>query len=308
MLNKPIKIGTRGSPLALKQACFARDQLIKSHHLTESDFEIISIKTSGDKIVDKPLSEFGGKGLFTKEIENALLADEIDMAVHSAKDVATVLPDGLTLMCFLHREDVRDAFISYKALTLMDLSEGAIVGTSSLRRQAFVKNLRPDIQVVTFRGNVQTRLQKLKDGEVDATLLAIAGLNRIGMEDVATSIFEADCFIPAIGQGALCIEVKQENTTVKELLEPINHQKTTDCVTAEREMLKVLEGSCQSPIAGLARIAGNDLVLKGSILSTDGQYKHVSTKSGDRNNPEKVGREVATDLREIAGKNFFENW
>ena len=226
LMNNPIKIGTRGSPLALQQAYDTRDQLIKAHNLAESDFEIVSIKTSGDKIVDKPLSEFGGKGLFTKEIENALLSGEIDLAVHSAKDMATEIPAGLIISCFLVREDVRDAFISDKAFTLMDLPDGAIVGTSSLRRQAFVQNLRPDLRVVPFRGNVETRLQKLKNGDVDATLLAIAGLKRLGKVSVATSIFEADSLLPAVGQGAICIEIKQDNKRIQELLEPINHEYT----------------------------------------------------------------------------------
>ena len=307
-MNNPIKIGTRGSPLALQQAYDTRDQLIKAHNLAESDFEIVSIKTSGDKIVDKPLSEFGGKGLFTKEIENALLSGEIDLAVHSAKDMATEIPAGLKISCFLVREDVRDAFISEQAFTLMDLPDGAVVGTSSLRRQAFVQNLRPDLRVVPFRGNVETRLQKLKNGDVDATLLAIAGLKRLGKVSVATSIFEADSLLPAVGQGAICIEIKQDNMRIQELLEPINHEHTAICVLSEREFLKELEGSCRTPIAGLARIAGQKIILKGAVLSADGQQKFEITREGNIDEPKKVGLEVAEEIRNVAGKNFFENW
>ena len=306
--NRSIKIGTRGSPLALKQAYETRDQLIKAHGLSESEFEIVSIKTSGDKLVDKPLSEFGGKGLFTKEIEHALLSETIDLAVHSTKDMATEIPAGLEISCYLKREDVRDAFISHKSFTLMDLPDGSVIGTSSLRRQAFVLNLRPDLKVVPFRGNIETRLQKLKNNEVDATLLAFAGLMRLGMETVATSIFEADSLLPAIGQGAICIEIKQGIEQIQELLAPINHQQTATCLLTEREFLKELEGSCRTPIAGLARIAGQTIIMRGAVLSEDGQQKFEITKEGSVDKPIELGREVANELRSLAGNKFFENW
>jgi hydroxymethylbilane synthase len=220
--SNPLRIGTRGSALALAQAHETRDRLMAAHGLAEDSFEIVVIKTSGDRIQDRPLSEVGGKGLFTKEIEEALLDGRIDLAVHSSKDMPTVLPDGLALTAFLPREDVRDAFLSPKAKTLTDLPHGAVVGSSSLRRQAMIKRLRPDIEVVMYRGNLQTRLRKLAEGAVDATLLAAAGLRRLGLEAEITSLLETDQFLPAVGQGAICIESRADDTATLQMLAAIH--------------------------------------------------------------------------------------
>src|SRR3954464_3063775 len=215
-----IRIGTRGSPLALAQAKMVRDALVEQH---AGAIEIVTIRTSGDRIQDRPLSEAGGKGLFTKEIEEALLAGAIDLAVHSAKDMPTALPDGLMLAACLPREDVRDAFISRKAASLRELAQGAVIGTASLRRQAMVKRLRPDVSVVSLRGNVETRLRKLEAGEVDATLLALAGLKRLGFADKATALLDAQEFLPAVGQGAITIETRIDDARTRELLAKIDH-------------------------------------------------------------------------------------
>ncbi len=305
---KPVKIGTRGSALALAQAHETRDRLMKAHGLAEDDFEIVVMSTAGDRIVDRPLSEVGGKGLFTKEIEEALLAGTIDLAVHSSKDMPTALPEGLGISCFLPREDVRDAFISPKAKTLLDLPDDAVVGSSSLRRQAMIKRLRPDIDVVIFRGNVQTRLRKLEEGVVDATLLAYAGLKRLGLDDVVTSVFETDSFLPAVGQAAICIETKLDHQPVLELLAPIHDKKTADCLAAERAFLSVLDGSCRTPIAGLARIAADQITLRGEILSPDGKQSHEVILEGRRKNATAVGREAGEKLRAAAGPGFLEHW
>ena len=215
MQSQKINIGTRGSPLALWQANNVRDLLIKAHSLKQDQVDIHVIKTSGDKIQDKALRAFGGKGLFTKEIEEALLEKRIDIAVHSMKDMPTILPDGLEISCYLERQDVRDAFLSPKAPTIQELPQGAVLGSSSLRRQAQIKRLRPDIQVVTYRGNVETRLRKLHEGEVDATLLACAGLKRLGMENVITSCVEVDEMLPAIAQGAIGVENRQDDKFIR---------------------------------------------------------------------------------------------
>lgn len=305
---KPVKIGTRGSALALAQAHETRDRLMKAHGLAEDDFEIVVMSTAGDRIVDQPLSEVGGKGLFTKEIEEALLAGTIDLAVHSSKDMPTVLPDGLGISCFLPREDVRDAFISPKAKTLLDLPESAVVGSSSLRRQAMIKRLRPDIEVVIFRGNVQTRLRKLDEGVVDATLLAYAGLKRLGLDDVVTSVFETDSFLPAVGQAAICIETRLDHQPVLDLLAPIHDKKTADCLAAERAFLSVLDGSCRTPIAGLARTAGDQITLRGEVLLPNGTQSHEVMMEGTRQNAAVLGREAGEKLRAAAGPGFLEHW
>lgn len=305
---KPVKIGTRGSALALAQAHETRDRLMQAHGMATEDFEIVVMSTAGDRIVDRALSEVGGKGLFTEEIEAALLAGTIDLAVHSSKDMPTLLPEGLGITCFLPREDVRDAFISPKAKTLLDLPEGAVVGSSSLRRQAMIKRLRPDIDVVIFRGNVQTRLRKLEEGDVDATLLAYAGLRRLGLGDIVTSIFETDSFLPAVGQAAICIETRLDHQPVLELLTPIHDKKTADCLEAERAYLSVLDGSCRTPIAGLARTTGSQITLRGEILSPDGQRAHQVTMEGPRGEAVALGREAGRKLRDAAGPGFLDHW
>jgi hydroxymethylbilane synthase len=229
-----VRIGTRGSPLALAQAAEVRTRLDKAHGPGRHVTDIRVIKTTGDRIQDRPLSEAGGKGLFTKELEEALLAGEIDLAVHSMKDMPTLLPAGLTIACLLPREDVRDAFISRKASSLAALPAGAVVATSSLRRQAQVLHLRPDLKVVPMRGNVETRLRKLEDGVADATLLACAGLRRLGLADRITSAIATDEMLPAVAQGAIGVEMRSGNMLMAELLAPINDEPTALAVTAER--------------------------------------------------------------------------
>lgn len=302
-----IRIGTRGSPLALYQANEVRRSLMAAHEFKEDQFEIRIFKTAGDKIQDKALRAFGGKGLFTKEIEDALLAKDIDIAVHSMKDMPTSYPDGLDISSMLPRADVRDAFLSPKASSIMELPEGAILGTSSLRRQAQVKKLRPDIQVVTYRGNVETRLRKLKEGVVDATLLAAAGLKRLEKADVITSYIDTDIMLPAVAQGAIGIESREDDLDMAEILAPINHQPTKLCIDIERAYLARLDGSCQTPIAGLAEISqdGKTVAFRGQILKPDGSKAHAGSSSAPITKTQSLGKELAEQLLSEAGGNFF---
>ncbi|ASP34798.1 hydroxymethylbilane synthase [Labrenzia sp. VG12] len=305
MQSNPLRIGTRGSALALAQAHETRDRLMAAHALSEDAFEIVVIKTSGDQIQDRPLSEVGGKGLFTKEIEEALLDKRIDIAVHSSKDMPTVLPEGLALTAFLPREDVRDAFLSPKAKTLTDLPQGAVVGSSSLRRQAMIKRLRPDIEVVMYRGNLQTRLRKLSEGAVDATLLAAAGLRRLGLEAEITSLLEIETFLPAVGQGAICIESREGDDATLALLAAIHDRSTQVRLDAERAFLAVLDGSCRTPIGGLATVDGGTLTLKGVVLKPDGSEAHESSASGPVEEAARIGRSVGEDLKTRMGPGFL---
>ena len=300
-----IRIGTRGSKLALAQSYETRDRLIAAHGLTLDDFEIEIIKTSGDLIQDKALSAFGGKGLFTKEIEDALLAGTIDLAVHSMKDMPTKLPDGLTIPCLLPREDVRDAFISLKVARLADLPEGAVMGTSSLRRQAQVKKLRPDLQVILYRGNVETRLKKLEEGVADATLLASAGLRRLGLEGRITSLIGTDEMLPAVAQGAIGIETRDGDTRMAALLAPLNDPATATGVAAERAFLAELDGSCRTPIAGLAELTGERLRFRGQILTPDGTESHATEREGSPDDAVAMGIDAAKELLKAAGPDFF---
>ena len=256
-----LRIGTRGSPLALVQAGQVRARLAAAHGLAPERIGIEIIRTSGDMIRDRPLAEVGGKGLFTKEIEDALLAGRIDLAVHSAKDMPTVLPAGLAIVAVLPREDPRDAFISRKSRTLHELPHGAVVGTASLRRQALVKRLRPDLAVVNFRGNVETRLRKLDAGEVDATLLALAGLKRLGRADAATAILSTDEFLPAVGQGIIALEARADDARTRALLDAINDRDAATALACERAFLAVLDGSCRTPIAGYATVRAGALAV-----------------------------------------------
>lgn len=300
-----IRIGTRGSPLALVQAEHVRSLLAAAHGLDPGSIDITIIKTSGDRILDRPLSEVGGKGLFTKEIEEALLDDSIDLAVHSMKDVATVLPDRLVIAAILEREDVRDAFISLKARSFADLAPGAVVGTASLRRQAMVKRMRPDLTLVTFRGNVGTRLRKLEAGEADATILAYAGLKRLGQTERATDIMSTQTMLPAVAQGALGLEIRSSDTRLAELVAPLVHDATDRAVTAERAMLRGLDGSCKTPIAGYAEVSGDRLRLSGLILTPDGREAHDVQREGRASDAEAIGRDAAGDLLSRAGPNFL---
>ena len=301
----PIRIGTRGSPLALAQAEEVRRRLSAAHGLAPEAIETIVIRTSGDRIQDRPLSEIGGKGLFTKEIEEALLAGGIDLAVHSMKDVPTVLPDGLEIASLLPREDVRDAFLSPHAASFAELPHGAVVGTSSLRRQAQVLRARPDLRVVGFRGNVETRLRKLSEGVADATLLACAGLNRLGLGHKVTAPIATDVFLPAIAQGAVGLEIRSTDGRIRRLVAALDHGPTSLCIAAERAFLARLDGSCRTPIAGLAELAGDRLRLRGLILSPDGREAHATERTGLAADGPAMGRDAAAELLAKAGPHFL---
>lgn len=305
MQPSTIRIATRGSPLALAQAREVQQRLETAHGPGRHAFEIRAIKTTGDRIQDRPLSEAGGKGLFTKEIEEALLAGEADIAVHSMKDMPTELPAGLTVTCFLPREDVRDAFIGRTAASLRDLPRGAVVATSALRRQAQVKHLRPDISVVAMRGNVETRLRKLDEGAADATLLAMAGLNRLGLAGRATAPVPVDDMLPAVAQGAIGIETRTDDLAMARLLAPINHEPTALAVTAERAFLAKLEGSCRTPIAALAELAGGRLTFRGMILAPDGSQCFATRREGAPAEALRLAEDAAAELLAKAGPDFL---
>lgn len=305
--TRAIIIGTRGSDLALAQAHEVRERL-KAAHGQDVDVQIEVISTKGDRVLDRPLSEIGGKGLFTEEIEERLSDGRIDIAVHSSKDMPTVLPDGLELSCFLPREAPQDAFVSPKAKNLADLPEGAIVGSSSLRRKALLLRLRPDLKIVEFRGNVQTRLKKLEDGVADATLLAAAGLNRLGMSDVAASHFDVSEFPPAPGQGAICIESRIGDSRIATYLKPLNDDLTSIALRTERAFLRALDGSCRTPLAGLAIVEDEKIHFHGMILSSDGKVWHEKRGECGISDGEALGTSIADALRAEAGEDFFEDW
>ncbi len=321
MTAAAFRIGTRGSPLALAQAHAVRDRLVETSlvetGLAETGLadtglaedgavEIVVIKTTGDRVLDRPLAEVGGKGLFTKEIDEALLAGRIDVAVHSMKDVPTWLPDGIILPCMMEREDPRDAFISNLAASLAELPPGATVGTASLRRRAQVLHRRPDLKVTPLRGNVDTRLGKLRDGAVDATLLAVAGLKRLGRIDAATALIDIDDMLPAVGQGAVGIACRKDDHRAGALLAPLNHIETLIRVTAERAFLEVLDGSCRTPIAGLAEIGQGGFTFRGLIARPDGSQVLETRRSGTAGDAVALARDAGHELVERAGDGFFE--
>jgi hydroxymethylbilane synthase len=306
MAATELRIGTRGSPLALYQANEVKRLIGERNGLAADQIEIRTIRTSGDRIQDRPLSEAGGKGLFTKEIEEALLAGEIDCAVHSAKDMPTRLPDGLVIATYLEREDVSDALIAPRARTLMALPEGALVGTSSLRRQALIKRLRPDLRTELLRGNVETRLRKIEEGKADATLLALAGLKRLGLERHATEILPPEHFLPAIGQGAICVESRAEDRTTAALLETIGDADTAVCVEMERTFLAVLEGSCRTPIAGHATLFEGAVAFRGLVLRPDGSESHETTRWGAAAEGLALAQSAGEELKAKAGPSFFQ--
>ncbi|NRP16922.1 Porphobilinogen deaminase [Ensifer adhaerens] len=308
MQTKPFRIGTRGSPLALAQAHETRDRLVAAHGLSPEMFEVVILSTKGDRITDRSLAEIGGKGLFTEEIEQQLLSGELDFAVHSSKDMPTRLPDGLFLSAFLPREDIRDAFIGRTAPKLMDLPEGVTVGSSSLRRQALIRRLRPDINVITYRGQVETRLRKLSEGQVDATLLAYAGLKRLGMTDVPTELLDPEEFPPAPAQGAICIESRIGDSRVNDLLAAIDDARTHEAVACERGFLATLDGSCRTPIAGLAVSDGTHLRFSGMILTPDGRTHHRVTIEGKAADAMALGQKAGEQIRADAGPGFFSSW
>ena len=300
-----LRIGTRGSPLALAQASLVRARLAEAHGVAAERIELKVIRTTGDVIRDRPLAEVGGKGLFTKEIEEALLAGDIDLAVHSAKDMPTELPAGLSIAAVLPREDPRDAFISRKAATLRALPVGAIVGTASLRRQALVKRARPDLRVVNFRGNVETRLRKLEEGAVDATLLALAGLNRLGLAEAATAILPIDEFLPAVGQGIVALEARDGDARTRALVEPVNAPEDATALAAERAFLAVLDGSCRTPIAGFATLGGGRLRFRGLIARPDGSETFAAEREGAAADAAELGADAGRELKHRAGAGFF---
>jgi len=300
-----LRIGSRGSKLALAQANEVRARLAAAHGLDAASMPIEVIRTSGDRITDRPLAEAGGKGLFAKEIEDALAAGVIDIAVHSTKDLPTFLPDGLLLAAFLPREDVRDVFISSKAKTLRELAPGATVGTASPRRHAMVMRTRPDLHVIPFRGNVETRLRKLDDGLVDATVLALAGLKRLGLVQAATCILSIDEFLPAVGQGAVCVEIRADDAHTRDLVGAIDDPATATAIMAERAFLAVLDGSCRTPIAGYASVAGGEVRLRGMILKPDGSQAHEITRIGPAKEAATLGADAGRELKRRAGAGFF---
>jgi hydroxymethylbilane synthase len=305
-LGRPLlRIGTRGSPLALAQAGELRARLAAANGLEEACIGVEVIRTTGDRIQDRPLAEAGGKGLFTKEIEEALLAGEVDLAVHSAKDLPTWLPDGLALVGCLPREDVRDVFVSRKAATIAQLPQGAVVGTASLRRQALVKRLRPDLRVVPFRGNVDTRLRKLDEGVVDATLLALAGLKRLGRTDVATMLLSAHEFPPAVGQGAIAVEARAADVRTRQLVQAVDHADTSVALTTERAFLAALDGSCRTPIAGWAQVEGDRLTFRGLIIRPDGSEVRETTRTGSLAEAAALGADAGRELKRSAPADFF---
>lgn len=302
---QPFKIGTRGSPLALWQAHEVRRCLMAAFDLPFEAFEITVIKVTGDQVLDKALKEIGGKGLFTREIEEALLDGSIDIAVHSMKDMPTVQPDGLLLDCYLPREDVRDGFVSPHVASLMDLPQGAVVGSSSLRRRAQLAHRRPDLKLVEFRGNVQTRMKKLEDGVAVATFLAMAGLNRLGMAHVARTAIAVDEMLPAVAQGAIGVERRTDDPRAKAMLDAIHDTPTGQRLAAERAFLARLDGSCETPIAGLAVLEGDQLWLRGEILRPDGSQVIAGDIRGAVAEGPDLGRALAVRLLDQAGPDFF---
>ena len=308
MTNKTIRIGTRGSKLALYQAEYIKSQLQTTHEGLEVEIEVVS--TAGDRTQKEniALSEIGGKGLFTLEIEEKLSNGSIDLAVHSAKDMPTALPEGLALVCYPPRENVADAFISNKVKKFENLAQGAVMGSASLRRRALMWRKRPDLKMVMYRGNVGTRIEKLKQGVADATLLACAGLNRLGMSNVITSQLPIDEFPPAPGQGAITIEAHIENAHILELLKPLNHKETEMALVAERAFLEELDGSCRTPIGAHAIINDEKLSLHGIILKPDGSEFHEDHLEGTISDAREIGLEMGKLLKSRAGSKFFEGW
>lgn len=304
----PLRIGTRGSPLALAQAhevraclgaCFAKLS-------SPEAVQIVILKTTGDRVLNRPLSEIGGKGLFTKEIDDAQLNGDIDLAVHSLKDVPTVLPEGIIMPCVLPREDPRDAFLSLGAKTLADLPHGAVVGTSSLRRAAQVLLFRPDLRIVALRGNVHTRLRKLEDGVIDATMLAVAGLRRLGLSDYARFPLDPAIMLPAVAQGAIGVACRSTDERARHYLAGINDPLSLIRVTAERAFLAILDGSCRTPIAALATV-GDDgtLTLRGQIISPDGTRSYETVHTGESGRAGEIGHDAGLELLNRAGPGFF---
>ncbi len=304
--ENPLRIGTRGSPLAMAQAYETRARLAAAFEIPQAAFEIVVIKVTGDVIQDRPLKDIGGKGLFTREIEDDLLAGKIDIAVHSMKDMPTVQPGGLLLDTYLPREDPRDAFVAPTLSALDQLAQGAVVGTSSLRRRAQLLHQRPDLRVVEFRGNVQTRLKKLADGVAECTFLAVAGLNRLGMQHVPATPINDTLMLPAVAQGAIGIERRAGDIDTEAMLAAIHDTPTGQRLAAERAFLLTLDGSCETPIAGLATLDGDTLHLRGEVLRPDGSEALSGERSGPISEGGLMGVDLAQDLLAQAGPGFFD--
>ena len=300
-----LRIGTRGSPLALAQTGMVRTRLAAALGCAEAAIAVQVIKTTGDVIQDRPLAEEGGKGLFAKEIEEALLKGTIDLAVHSCKDLPAILPSGLVIAACLEREDPRDVFIGREAKSLAALPQGARVGTTSPRRIALVKKLRPDVEIVPMRGNVETRLRKLGQSEADGIILALAGLKRLGMEKVATSVMSVDEFLPAAAQGAIAIEVRADDMAIQKLLAQIDYADTSSAVAAERAFVAALQGDCDSPIAAHAEIEGEALSFRGLAATRDGAAIHDIAATGRRADATKIGETAGHELKRRLGPDFF---
>jgi len=306
MATRPLRIGTRGSPMALRQTALVRDRLLAAHPelAAPGAVEIVTIRTTGDRVQDRRLTEIGGKGLFTKEIEEALFARRIDLAVHSLKDVATWLPEGLEIACVLPRDDPRDVLLSAKAASLATLPRGARIGTASLRRQAQLLRRRPDLTVGTIRGNVDTRIRKMAAGEVDALVLALCGLERLGQAHLATEILPREVMLPAVGQGALVVECRSGKDELQRLLDPLHDPASAACVAAERAMLAGLDGSCRTPIAGLAELEGDHVTLEGLVLKPDGSAEIRAHGVGAIGDAAAVGTELGNELKRRGGPGF----
>lgn len=318
MQKTPIKIGVRSSNLALTMAFEVKKKLQKVCGLEEPIIKIEAMSTQGDRILNRSLAKIGGKGLFTEEIEKALLNSDIDMAVHSTKDMPTFLPDKLKLAAYVKRGSIEDCFVSHKNVTFMNLPKNATIGTSSLRRQALIKKYRPDINIVLLRGNVETRLEKVKSGNIDGTFLALCGLQRLNLENYITEIMNPQFFPPAPAQGCICVETRSFDIKMLELVAKINDYNSHIEISAERTFLKYLDGSCRTPICAYGRYANNNLFFYGLILSPDSSQNYeysTNLKLNDNltiidkiNKAEELGFLAATKLKEEAGIKFFENW
>lgn len=302
-----IVIGTRGSPLALAQAHETRQRLIDAHPALgeEGSIEIKVINTTGDMVLDKALADIGGKGLFTKEIDSAQLRGDVDIAVHSMKDVSTWLPEGIVLPCMLPREDTRDVFISEKAKSIEELPDGSVIGSASLRRQSQILAKNPKLKVINFRGNVQTRLRKLSEGVVDGTLLALAGLSRMNMTKHATKVLELNEMLPAVSQGAIGITCRDGDEKMLKFLEPLNHSETKTCVDCERAFLARLDGSCRTPIAGQAVIKDGLLKFRGLVARPDGSEVIEASREGKVEDHIALGTDAGAEIRGKMSDDFF---
>jgi hydroxymethylbilane synthase len=298
-------IGTRGSPLALAQAHETQDRLMRALGVEADALPIRIIKVMGDAIQDRPLSEAGGKGLFTREIDIAQAEGAVDIAVHSAKDLPNELPDGLCIAGYLPREDARDAFISPLSARIEDLPQGARVGSASLRRQAMLRRLRPDLDVALMRGNVNTRLAKIERGEYGATLLALAGLKRLGLEHHVTAVLDTEAFLPAVGQGAIAITTRIDDTRAREAVARIADEATGIALAAERAFLRVLDGSCRTPIAGHARVTGGEISFRGMVLRPDGSGSVETAATGASADAGRLGTEAGEEVRGRIPPGFF---